>query len=166
MQFFIPFWPISAHPQYLNFTTEHLNLNTIPLVLPTLTSPSLCHFKQSALSCMSKISIASFSSSNRYSCGHSLTVGFRALLWRHTLAGLGRSSNSMCFTYQNIHCVCISYSSLINALAIHFISAIFVQFICKPALFNKFCYFSLLVTFLHHKFYYFLELLTKLQFWI
>jgi len=57
----------------------------------------------------------------------------------------------------NIHCVCISYSSLINALAIRFISAIFVQFISKPALFNKFCYFSLLVTFLHHKFYYLLN---------
>jgi len=31
-----------------------------------------------------------------------------------------------------------------------------VQFISNPVLFNKFCYFILLVTFLRHKFYYFL----------
>jgi len=78
------------------------------------------------------------------------------------LAGHGRSSNSICFTYQNIHYDFISYSSLLNVLAVRFISAIFVQFISKPVLFNKFCYFFLLVIFLRHKFYYLLELLTKL----
>ena len=125
MQFFIPFPPISARPQYLHFITEHLNLITVPLVLPTLTSLSLRHFKRSALSSMSKISIAIFSSSNWYSFGHSLTLGFRVLLWLHQLAELGRSSLSMCFTHQKIHYVFISYSSLLYALVVHFISAIF-----------------------------------------
>ena len=162
MQLFIPFQPISVCPQSLHFIREHLNLITDPLVLPTLTSSSSCHFKWSALSSMSKTSIASFSSSNCYSFGHSLTVGFRALFWRHPLADLGHSSNSLCFTYRNIHCVFISYSSLFSVLVIPLISAFFVQFISKLVPFKKFCYFSLLVTFLHHKFYYLLELLTKL----
>jgi len=46
----------------------------------TQNSLSLCHFKWSALSYTFKIPIASFSSSNWYSFGHSLTAGFRALL--------------------------------------------------------------------------------------
>jgi len=72
----------------------------------------------------------------------------------------------MCFTYQNIHYVFISYSSLLNALVVQFISAILLQIISKHVLFNKICYFFLIFTLLHHKFYYLLELLTKLQFTI
>ena len=68
--------------------------------VPTLNSLSLCHFKLSALSSMSKIPIASFSSWNRYSFGHSLTAGFRAILWCHQLAERGSSSHSLCFAYQ------------------------------------------------------------------
>ena len=80
---------------------EALNgMSFIASNVPTLNSLSLCHFKLSAVSSISKIPIASFSSSNRYSFGHSLTAGFRALLWHHHLAEHGRSSHSLCFTYQ------------------------------------------------------------------
>jgi len=68
--------------------------------VPTLNSLFLCHFKRSALSSMSKIPIASFSSSNPYLFGHPLTAGFRAPLWRHQSAERGRSSHSLCFTYR------------------------------------------------------------------
>jgi len=164
IQFFITLQPISARPQYLIFIRQPLNLITIPLVLPTLTSLFLFHCNWSALRSMFKISIVSFSSWNRYSLAHSLSVGLRTILWRHRLAELGPSSNSICFTYRNIQYDFIIYLSLINGLVVRFISATFVQFISKPALFNKLCYFFPLIRFLRHKFYYLLEFLTKLHF--
>jgi hypothetical protein len=109
---------------------------------------------------MSKISIASFSSSNWYSFGHSLTIRIWGTLVTSPISGTWMLFQFHVFHLPNMHYVFISYSSLLNALVVHFISAIFVQFISKSVLFNKLCYFFLLVTFLRHKFYYLLELLT------
>ena len=164
IQFFITLQPFSARPQYLNFIRQPLNLITNLLVLPTLTSLSLFHFNWSALRSMFKISIVSFSSWNRYSFAHSLSVRLRAILWRHRLSELGPSSNAICFTYRNLQYDFFLYSSLINGLVIRFISSTFVEFISKTALFNNFSYFFPLITFLRHKFYYLLEFLTILQF--
>ena len=66
----------------------------------------------------------------------------------------------------NIHYFIISYLSPLHALVVRFTSytRILVQFISHLAVFSKFCYFFILVTFLRHKFHYSLQLLTKLQF--
>jgi hypothetical protein len=100
MQFFISFRPISCHPCHLKLYQTTLKSYQNPSRPSHANRTLLCIFKRSAFSSMFKISIAIFSSSNRYSFGLSLTVGFRALLWPHQLAQLGSCSNSICFTYQ------------------------------------------------------------------
>ena len=104
--------------------------------VPTLNSLPLCHFKRSAASCMSKIPIASLSSSNRYSFGHSLTAGFRTLLWRHQSAERGRSSHSLCFTYR-------TFTTFLSHIHSHSMLQSFTSFLPFPYSLSQNLYFSI-----------------------
>jgi len=92
--------------------------------------------KRSALSSMSKISTASFSSSNLYVFGHSLTAGFRAFLWRDPLAEVWRSSHSLCFIYR-------TFTAFLSDIYPHSMLQTFTSFLPFPYSLSQNLHFSI-----------------------
>ena len=92
--------------------------------------------KRSALCSMSKISTASFSSTNCYWFGYSLTARFRALLWRHQWVEVGRSSHSLRFTYR-------TFTAFLSDIYLHSMLQTFTSFLPFPYSLSQILYFSI-----------------------